>query len=139
VKQINANLSRLNTRLRETILKAPKQGIVLTKNFEEGEVAMPGSPILSVADFNKVFIKIYIPETDLPFVKLGKEANVNVDGLNKHSPARVVHIASKAEFTPRNVQTKEARARLVYAIRLEMDNLDGILKAGMPAEGTILK
>lgn len=139
VKQINANLSRLNTRLRETILKAPKSGIVLTKNFEEGEVAMPGSPILSIADLRKVFLKIYVPETDLALVKLGKEAVVTVDGLNKQIPAKVIHIASKAEFTPRNVQTKDARARLVYAVKLEMENVDGILKPGMPAEGNILK
>lgn len=138
VKSAQAGLSAQNTRANETILKAPVDGTVLSRNFEVGEVVMPGSPVLSVADLSSLTLKIYIPEPDLVHVKQGQSARVELDGTDRVIPAKVVHISDRAEFTPRNVQTRDARARLVFAVKLKMDNPDGILKPGMPADGVIL-
>lgn len=138
VRQLEASLRQAETRQNETNLRAPLDGIVLEQNFQEGEVVLPGSAILSVADLSRVNLRIYVPEPDLPRIKHGQKANVHVDGSDTVFTGKVVHIASKAEFTPRNVQTAEARARLVFAIKLSMDNPDGILKPGMPADAELL-
>jgi|JI9StandDraft_1071089.scaffolds.fasta_scaffold06230_4 HlyD family secretion protein len=133
-KQIKAVLSKANTRFKETVLKANRNGTVLTRNYEEGEVVMPGAPILTAADLSRVFIKIYIPERELPRIRLGQKAEVKADGMNEISPGTVTHISDRAEFTPKNVQTADARSRLVFAVKISLDNPKKILKPGMPAD-----
>ena len=133
-KQIKAVLSKASTRFKETVLKANRNGTVLTRNYEEGEVVMPGAPILIAADLSRVFIKIYIPEKELPRIRLGQKAEVKADGLNEISVGTVTHISDRAEFTPKNVQTVDARSRLVFALKISLDNPKKILKPGMPAD-----
>jgi len=133
-KQIKAALSKANTRFKETVLKANRNGTVLAKNYEEGEVVMPGAPILTAADLSRVFIKIYIPERELGRIRLGQRAELKADGLNEVFQGTVTHISDRAEFTPKNVQTADARARLVFAVKVSLDNPKKILKPGMPAD-----
>jgi HlyD family secretion protein len=138
VRSASASLSAQNTHANETVLRAHSDGTVLSRNFEIGEIVLPGSPVLTVADLSTVTLTIYIPEPDLPDVSPGQKAVVAIDGSDKKFEALVSHISSKAEFTPRNVQTKDDRARLVFAVKLRIPNPDRILKPGMPADGSII-
>lgn len=138
LRQIQASSARANTRLKETVIQAPISGTVLTQNFYEGEVVMPGSYILSVANMNNVYLKIYVGERDIPRIKLGQKAWILADGVDKKIEANVVYISGKSEFTPKNIQTKDARARLVFAVKLVAANANGILKPGLPADGEVV-
>ena len=138
MKQVNAGLSQARSRLDETTLLSPIDGVVLRKNFLVGEVVMPGSAVLTLANLNQAYLKIYVPEAELTNIQIGQKARISVDGLNQPVPAHVSYIANEAEFTPKNVQTKDARTRLVFEVKLSVNNANGQLKPGMPADGEIL-
>lgn len=138
LRQNKAIISRANTRFKETIIQSPINGVVLARNFQPGEVVLPGSFIMTVADISKVYLKLYVKETELARIKLGAKGIVEVDGHDNDFPAKVTYISSRAEFTPKNVQTQDARTRLVYAVKLSINNESGILKPGMPADGKIV-
>lgn len=135
--QVQAAIRRSRTRVRETTLYAPISGVVLSRNFEPGEVAMTGSSILSVADMSTMRLNVFIGERDLPGVRSGSKANVSVDGFEKSFEGIVESISDRAEFTPKNVQTADARSRLVYEVRIRLPNPERILKQGMPADARI--
>jgi len=119
-------------------LTAPIAGVVLSRSIEPGEVVGAGVSLLTVADLRTVWLRIFVPEDRLGKVKIGQQADVFVDAFpNRAFPARVTEIASQAEFTPRNVQTKQERAKLVFGVRLTLENRDALLKPGMPADATI--
>jgi len=100
-----------------------------------GEMATPGVAILTLGDLDHMWVTVYIKETDLGRVKLGQEARVSVDSFpGKEYPGRVTHISEKAEFTPKTIQTKEERVKLVFAVKVAIGNADGELKPGMPAD-----
>ncbi|MCB1304171.1 MAG: efflux RND transporter periplasmic adaptor subunit [Leptospiraceae bacterium] len=138
MKQVNAGLSQARSRLDETTLLSPIDGVVLRKNFLVGEVVMPGSAVLTLANLNQAYLKIYVPEAELTNIQIGQKARISVDGLDQPVPAHVSYIANEAEFTPKNVQTKDARTRLVFEVKLSVNNANGQLKPGMPADGEIL-
>lgn len=135
--QLEAALHRSRSRVRETILYAPSAGVVLSRNFEPGEVVLPGAAILSVADLSRVRLRVYAPEPQLPRIHVGSVAIVRVDGAGQEFRGRVVSVADRAEFTPKNVQTADARSRLVFEVRIEIENADHALKPGMPADAII--
>lgn len=136
--QIQAQYDYVKAQISNAYLKAPISGVILQKNAEIGEIVSPGMSILTVGDLSKPWLKIYIPETKLGKVKLNDKASVKADTFpDKKYEGRVVYISSKAEFTPKNVQTKEERVRLVYAIKIALENTNEELKAGMPADGYI--
>jgi HlyD family secretion protein len=121
--------------LAHTELKSPIDGRVLSKNYETGEFVQPGAPVATVGDLSDCWVKIYVPSTYLGRIKLGQEAMVRIDS----HPGRVFvgkirQIADKAEFTPRQTITKSERANLVFAVKVGLDNQEGIFKPGMPAE-----
>jgi HlyD family secretion protein len=121
-------------RLAYTKLYAPFAGTVLTKVAEPGEYLGAGSVVLTMADLSRVFVRAYVPEPQLVRVKQGDTVRVSVDGLgDTHFTGRVGFIADEAEFTPKTVQTPEERIKLVYRIKVYVDNRHGLLKAGMPA------
>lgn len=136
--QLEAALHRSKSRVGETILYAPSAGVVLSRNFEPGEVVLPGAAILSVADLSRVRLSVYAPEPQLPRIHVGATAIVRVDGAGQEFRGRVVSVADRAEFTPKNVQTADARSRLVFEVRIELENPDRHLKPGMPADAAIL-
>ena len=138
LKGAEAMVSLARTRLQETTLLAPAAGIVLSKNIEPGEQVAPGTPVVTIGRLADVWIRGYVPEDELPRIRLGQRARVTVDGLKgKVFEGRLDFIAQEAEFTPKNVQTEKERVRLVYRIKITVPNPDMILKPGMPADAVI--
>lgn len=116
---------------------APNPWTVTTLVLHEGEVASPGSPILHLADLGQVALTVYVQEPDLGRVGLGQAAQVVVDSYPERLfPGTVTQIANEAEFTPKNVETRQERANTVYAVKIRLNNTDGSLKPGMPADAT---
>ncbi len=138
LKGAEAVVSLARTRLEETTLLAPKAGIVLSKNIEAGEQVAPGTPVVTIGRLENVWIRGYVPESDLPRIRLGQKARVTVDGLKgRIYEGRLEFFAQEAEFTPKNVQTEKERVRLVYRIKVTVPNPDLVLKPGMPADALI--
>ncbi|OGA43509.1 MAG: hypothetical protein A3G24_21890 [Betaproteobacteria bacterium RIFCSPLOWO2_12_FULL_62_13] len=117
---------------------APLTGTVVTKAAEAGELASPGRPLLVLADLGRPYLRVYIPERDIGKVKLGDPARVYVDSFpNRPFEAVVTEVAKKAEFTPKDVHMPDERVTLVYSVKLEIRNPQGVLKPGMPADALI--
>lgn len=122
-----------------TVLKAPMAGVVVSKNAEVGDLVGVGAPVVTVADLNQVYLRVFVSEADLARVKLGQAVDVRVDGFaGRTFRGTVDQINSSAEFTPRNVQTKEERVKLIFGVKVALPNPDGILKPGLPADAVIL-
>ena len=139
VEQASSGLGSLDTQISNYTLYSPMEGVVLTRNAEEGEIALPGMSLLTLGDLSRVWMKVYITEPDLGRVKLGQKARVTTDAFpDKPHWGRVSWISEQAEFTPKNVQTRDERARLVYAVKILLDNPDQTLKPGMMADAEIL-
>lgn len=133
--QALAQAAQLRKKLRDCTLTAPMDGTVITRFVEVGELVGPGFAVVRIADLSEVTIKIYVPETVLPRVRLGQKADLSVDAFKDRTfDATVIHISPTAEFTPKNIQTKEERVKLVFAVKLRVANPDGTLKAGLPAD-----
>jgi len=129
-------LSRI--KLGYTVLRAPKAGVVLVRNTELGEVVSPGTPVLTLGDLDNVWLRAYISETDLGRIRWGQEAALKTDTFpGKAYKGRISFIASKAEFTPKSVQTQKERVTLVYRIKIDVENPNHELKPGMPADAVI--
>jgi len=145
VKQAQARLeaaaaarSLAETRLSQAVLTAPQSGTVLAKHAEPGELLAAGSPVITIARLDEVWVRGYIPETQLGRVKLGQKATVTSDTWKGRSyQGTVSFIASEAEFTPRNVQTEAERVKLVYRIKVTIPNPKQELKPGMPVDAVI--
>ena len=114
---------------------APMDGVVTTKSREEGEVISVGTPVVQLSRLDEVWLSVYVPESHLARVKLGQPARVKVDGDKRFFEGLVTFISPEAEFTPRNVQTPDERAKLVYRVKITLKNPEGIFKPGMPADG----
>jgi HlyD family secretion protein len=139
VEQAKANLKLIETQFSYTTLYSPLSGVVLVKSGEIGEVVNPGTPILTLADIENVWLKAYIPETDLSRVKWGQEVSVTTDlKPQKIYRGKISFISSQAEFTPKQIQTEKERVTLVYRIKIDIPNPEKELKPGMPADGQIL-
>ena len=137
-EQAKAQLAIAADDLRKTRLYAPFDGFVTVKNVEEKEYVQPGTPVLTLAQLDEVRVKTYVPQTRLGKVYLGQDAHVISDTFaGKPYPGVVTFISPEAEFTPRNVQTKEERVKLVYRIKVTLKNPSQELKAGMPVEVVI--
>jgi len=139
VGQAQAALRAARTRLGYASLASPMSGVVLSKNVEPGEYVAPGTPIVTVADLTHIWLRAYINETDLEKVKLGQKVRVTTDALPRREyVGRVAFISSQAEFTPKTVQTAQERVKLVYRIKIDIENPKQELKPGMPADAEIL-
>jgi HlyD family secretion protein len=125
-------------RLRDSTILAPLAGVVLTKRAEQGEVVNPGFPIVVLIDPDDLWLRVYIPESEIGLVKIGQAAAITVDSFpNRRFEGKVTEISSKAEFTPRTVQTKKERVNLVFGVKITLDNRERLLKPGMPADAEI--
>jgi HlyD family secretion protein len=135
VQQAEANLALLDTQIAKLTVYAPMDAVILTRNVEPGEFVQPGAVAFAMADLNNITITVYIPEDRYGQISLGKQAQVTADSFPGETfTAEVIHMADRAEFTPRNVQTVEGRSSTVYAIKLKVTNPAGKLKIGMPAD-----
>ena len=139
VEQARAQLKLSETQLSYTVLHSPISGVVLVKSGEAGEVVNPGTSILTLADIKNVWLKAYIPETELSRVKWGQEVMVTTDlRPQKEYKGKISFISSQSEFTPKQIQTEKERVTLVYRIKVDIPNPTQELKPGMPADGRIL-
>jgi HlyD family secretion protein len=135
VAQAEASLALIDAQIAKLTVNAPMDGVILTRNVEPGEFVQPGAVALKLADLDNLTITVYVPEDRYGEITLGQTAEVSVDSFpDEVFIATVIHISDKAEFTPRNVQTVEGRSSTVYAIKLKVENVDGKLKIGMPAD-----
>ncbi len=138
LKQAQANLELAKTRLDYATLRAPVNGVVLTRPAEPGEVAAVGATILTTADLDNVYVEVYLPQTELGRVRLGQPAQVTIDAYpGRPFAGRVSFINAKAEFTPKTVETYKERVALVYRTKIQVENPRHELKPGMPAEVVI--
>ena len=138
VTQAESALAQAQSRLREAQVISPIDGVVLRKNLEAGETANPGVPILTLVNPKDVWLRAYVPETDVGRLKIGDRATLRVDAFpNRVFSGRLIEIGSEAEYTPRNVQTKKERVNLVFRIKIQIDNPAGILKPGLPADADV--
>ncbi len=132
------NQNQLKAQIDNAYLVTPIAGVVLQKNSELGEIASPGMSVMTIGNLAKPWVKIYVSENRIGRIKVGDKAYVSIDSFpGRNFEGRLTYISSQAEFTPKNVQTKEDRVRLVYAVKIALDNKDGIFKPGMPADAVI--
>jgi HlyD family secretion protein len=135
LRQSRAALSASRDRLRDMVVFAPVSGVVLKKNSEVGETIAAGAAVYSLGDLENPWVKVYVKEDKLGLVKLGQRAEVRTDSFPKKTYAgTVTTIYSEAEFTPKNVQTKEERVKLVFGVKVSVKNENEELKPGMPAD-----
>ena len=133
-----AGLALADTRLSQGTLTAPLAGLVLAKHAEPGEMLAPGAPVLTVGNMDEVWLRAYIPETELGRVKVGQLARITVDSWpGRTFEGRISFVSPEAEFTPKNVQTEKERVKLVYRIKITLPNPRMELKPGMPADAVI--
>ena len=131
-------LALAETQLGYATLRAPSDGMILSKNIEPMEYVSPGTPVVTMADLRQVWVRAFVEETDLGRVKLGQKAIVTTDTFpGRQYEGRVGFISSEAEFTPKAVQTRKERTRLVYRIKIDIANPAMELKPGMPVDAEI--
>ena len=133
VGAIDAQIATLEHDRAETTIVAPSGGIIGSRLVEPGELVAPGAPIAVIIDLDHAWANVYVEERAIGAVKLDQPAVVITDG-GQRLDGRVTFISPRAEFTPRNVQTADERAKLVYRVKVSVDNREGILKPGMPVE-----
>ncbi|ODA39764.1 efflux RND transporter periplasmic adaptor subunit [Desulfosporosinus sp. BG] len=131
VKAAEMSISKLT-------IKSPASGQVLYKHVESGQVVNPGTSLVTILDTNDLWIKIYIPEAKLNQAKVGGTAFIAVDSYpDKKFKGQIQYVSDQAEFTPKNVQTKEERTTTVYAVKISISEGKDQIKAGMPADVTL--
>lgn len=133
-----AQVEAIQKKLTDSYVVAPMHGVITEKAVEEGDVVMPNGSLFRISRLDKVHLMIYISEVELANVKLGQEANVYIDAHpDKPLTGKITYISDKAEFTPKNVQTRDDRTKLVFGVKIEVPNENQLLKPGMPADATI--
>jgi HlyD family secretion protein len=138
VDQARAGLAALQVKENKHSLAAPQAGWVVARVVNEGEMATPGARLLTLADWRRVNLIVYVPEPDIDTVSVGQQINVYVDAFPGHAFAgTITAISDQAEFTPQNVQTQEERQNTVFAVKIRLDNDDQRLKPGMPADAVL--
>jgi HlyD family secretion protein len=138
VKEAASAIEVIQTQIEYSQLYAPISGVVLVKNSEPGEFIVPGGAVVTLGDMERPWLKAFITEGDLGKVKLGQKVSVTTDSYpGKVYPGKITFISSEAEFTPKNVQTAKERVKLVYRIKVALENPHRELKPGMPADGRI--
>ena len=139
VEQAQAGLDSLIVLREKQTIVAPVGGLVLEVNIHKGELAVPGGTMLTLGELDHVTLTVYVPEDKLGQVKIGQKVAVSVDSFpGRTFEGTVVRIADEAEFTPRNVQTEEERANMVFAVEVRIPNPDHALKPGLPADAVIV-
>lgn len=138
VQQAREGVELSRIRLSHTVLRAPRAGVVTVRQAEVGEVVQAGTPVMTIAELDRPWLRGYISETDLGRVRWGQEVLVRTDTFpGKDYRGRITFIASKAEFTPKTVETYKERVTLVYRIKVDLENPGHELKPGMPADAVI--
>lgn len=137
VATADAQIALLEKARADATVVAPVGGIVTQKLADVGETVAPGMPLLVVTDLDNAWANLFVPEPLIPRVTLGQSATVLTDAGDR-VPGTVTYVSPQAEFTPRNVQTADERSKLVYRIKVTVDNRAGTLKAGMPVDAELI-
>lgn len=137
VAGIDAQIATLQKAVADATVIAPVAGVVTQKLTEAGELAVPRVPLLVVTDLDHAWANLFVPEPLIPKVRMGQKATVFTDAGGAGLAGTVTFVSPRAEFTPRNVQTAEERSKLVYRIKVTVDNRDGVLKPGMPVDAEL--
>ena len=143
--QAKANLNKaiagvelIKKNIRDSYVTSPINGFLVNTFIERGESVTPMSSLFKVSDLDVVELVIYVSSSELGYVKLGQQAEVTIDSYkDKIYEGKVSYISPEAEFTPKNIQTKDERTKLVFAIKITIPNKDHDLKSGMPADAVI--
>jgi HlyD family secretion protein len=133
VATVDAQLAVLEKGLRDAQVTAPAGGVVTQKLVDAGEIVAPRTPLLVVTDLDHAWANVFVPEPAVPRLKLGQAATVRTDA-GSSVQGKVTFVSPRAEFTPRNVQTADERSKLVYRVKVTVDNTAGVLKQGMPVD-----
>jgi membrane fusion protein YbhG len=136
VSATDAQIATLQKNLSDAVLKAPVGGVVTAKLLDAGEMVAPHVPIVAVTDIDHAWANVYVDEPLVPKLKIGQSATVVTDA-GQRLPGTITFVSPNAEFTPRNVQTAEERSKLVYRVKVTVDNRAGVLKPGMPVEAEL--
>ncbi len=135
VAQAQANVALLDVQIKKLTLTAPSDGVILTRSAEVGAMALPGATLIELGRLDQLELTVYLPEEKFGLIVPGQVVQVRVDAYSDRIfEGTVLRMANEAEFTPTNVQTKEDRTRLVYAVVINLDNPDLALKPGMIAD-----
>jgi len=138
IAESKASIAMIDSQLADTVQASPVSGVVLVKSADVGEILAAGTTVVTVGDIDHPWLRGYVNETDLGRVKLGSKVKVTTDSYpGKVYDGRVTFISAEAEFTPKQIQTAEERVKLVYRIKIEIDNPRHELKSNMPADGQI--
>ncbi|MBW8873745.1 MAG: efflux RND transporter periplasmic adaptor subunit [Acidobacteria bacterium] len=129
----DARIAQLDQQIRDATVVSPTQGVVTEKIAQAGELLQAGSPLCVITDLADAWLTVYVGEPDLGRIRIGQEADVVTDDGQRRK-GRITFVAAQAEFTPKNVQTRDERVKLVYKVKVGLDNKDGLFKPGMPAE-----
>jgi HlyD family secretion protein len=136
--QARAAADLLRRTIADSTIAAPAAGTVTHKAVEAGELVIPGSTIVTVSELSSVYVMIYLTEVEVGRVRLGDPVDVSIDAFpGKVFPGRITYISPEAEFTPKNVQTKQDRVKLVFGVKVVIENPEGLLKPGLPADAVI--
>jgi HlyD family secretion protein len=135
VVNAEAALNLAETQLSYTRIDAPVSGTVIRRDVELGETVLPGSALMTLADLSTMEVKVYIPGPMLGKIRIGQGVRLVTDSYpDRTFRASVATIADEAEFTPKNVQTRDERVRLIYEVKVRVSNPEGVLKTGMPVD-----
>jgi HlyD family secretion protein len=139
IARSRASVALIDSQLSDTIATSPVDGVVLVKSADPGEVLSAGTTVVTVGDIEHPWLRGYIDESDLGKVKLGSVVHVTTDSYKgKSYTGHVSFISSEAEFTPKQIQTQQERVKLVYRIKIDLDNSSRELKSNMPADAEIV-
>jgi HlyD family secretion protein len=131
-----ARIAAIEQQVKDATVTSPTEGVVTEKLVEAGEIVAPGSPLCVVTDLADAWLTAYVPESQLSRIRLGQQAQVSTDdGVSR--TGHVAWVSQRAEFTPKNIQTREERVKLVFKIKVRLPNDDGLFKPGMPAEARV--
>jgi len=137
-RQAVATANVLRRQIEDAFITAPISGTVTVRSAEEGENVGPGATLMTLANLEKVYLRIYVPEDALGHVVVGREVDVFTDSHpGEPVRGRVTYVSPRAEFTPKNVQTRDERVKLVYEVNVTLPNPDGRLKPGMYADAVL--
>jgi HlyD family secretion protein len=138
VAVVDAQIASSQKAVDDAVVTAPGAGIITSKLVNVGEIVAPRAPLAVMTDLDHAWGEVFVDEPLVPRLVLGQPATLYNDAGGEGLPGKLTFISPKAEFTPRNVQTAEERSRLVYRIKVTVDNSKGVLKAGMPVEAELL-
>jgi HlyD family secretion protein len=137
VATADAQIAVLEKSLRDANVISPLSGIVTQKLVDAGEIVARGTPLVVITDLDHAWANLFVPEPMVPRVAIGQAATVLTDAGGPGIQGKVTYVSPRAEFTPRNVQTAEERSKLVYKIKVTVDNSAGVLKLGMPVDAEL--